>query len=128
MNYDQQPWGTEGGHVNGCTTDHSNANTPSTYDCNNYTTGSIGGRLVSALTILPRHDPAANYLACDGHVKLLRPEKVSCGYPAASSGCIQDSINTAGCQVAYLSNGAKVGDNAASTDDMFIGSDPAIRN
>ena len=39
VNYDQQPWGTEGGHVHGCNTDNNNANTPLDYDCNDFSHG-----------------------------------------------------------------------------------------
>ncbi|MDR3707544.1 MAG: DUF1559 domain-containing protein [Capsulimonadaceae bacterium] len=43
----------------------------------------------------PYHQTGNNYVACDGHVKFLMPNKVSSGYNT-SSGCHQDST-AAGC-------------------------------
>ncbi len=53
-----------------------------------YASGDIGARgCAAAVCPIPtRHDPSGFYLAADGHVKLLRPEKVSSGNPPPKSG------------------------------------------
>ena len=85
-NYDGSP-SANGYQGQGCNSDNyvGNGNggvLPSAYDCNNYLTGNIGAWpafVNSVYNITPRHDPSAEFLAADGHVKLLRPEKVSSG-------------------------------------------------
>ena len=44
----------------------------------------------------PRHDPAVMFLGCDGHVKLLHPEKVSSGIDALLPADKQDASHAAG--------------------------------
>ena len=57
-----------------------------------YVTGNIGGRILNGGTgSRPRHEDGANYLACDGHVKWVRPESVSGGRSAQSADCHQGS-------------------------------------
>ena len=43
-----------------------------------------------------RHGPSITFLACDGHVKLLRPEKVSSGIDALSLDGKQDATHAVG--------------------------------
>ena len=81
-----------------------------------YATGAIGGRTMSYDTtgysssgiesVPPRHGEGANYLACDGHVVWLRPEKVSGGQsqPGSGSACGQDDM-AAGCGSANTAAG-----------------------
>ncbi len=55
-----------------------------------YATGNVGGRrLNGTLGSVPRHGERANYLACDGHVQALRPERVSGGANAVGETCDQ---------------------------------------
>ena len=55
-----------------------------------FVTGDIGGRALNGGTgSRPRHADGANYLACDGHVKWLRPENVSGGRNAVAEECGQ---------------------------------------
>ncbi len=77
-----------------------------------YATGNIGGRVLNGSWLvteesfpqhvlpgsMPRHDTLAIYLACDGHVRWLRPEQVSGGQSQSASGasCGQDDMST-GC-------------------------------
>ncbi len=65
-----------------------------------YATGNIGGRVLNGGTgNTPRHKEGANYLACDGHVRWLKPEAVSSGMGAAASSCLQgtEAKQPAGC-------------------------------
>lgn len=56
-----------------------------------YATGDIGGRRLNRSEgSQPRHRSGANYLACDGHTKWLRPTSVSGGNNAVKSQNIQD--------------------------------------
>jgi len=65
-----------------------------------YATGPIGGNALTCET--PSidngavHSMMSNYLAADGHVKTLRPEKVSGGYPPSSSSSVQGGSTAAG--------------------------------
>jgi len=58
-----------------------------------YDTGDLGGRSPESTSDAntPRHQIGSNFLACDGHVKFLRPEKVSSGItkgsPNQDTGC-----------------------------------------
>lgn len=64
-----------------------------------YATGNIGGRSLDdgqAQQKNARHNGGANYAACDGHVKWLRPEQVSGGQSASASGDAQDEKRAAG--------------------------------
>jgi len=65
-----------------------------------YATGAIGGNALTCETPLVDngaiHSMQSNYLAADGHVKTLRPEKVSGGYPPSSTGSIQSGSVAAG--------------------------------
>jgi len=79
----------------------------------NCATGALGARGTAFSPT--RHDPMAIFACVDGHVKSLRPEKVSTGYAAATSGCGQDQ---AGCYVAASSH------NASSTDTLTVGGSP----
>lgn len=55
-----------------------------------YATGNIGGRgLNGDYDSTPRHSGGANYVACDGHAKWLRPAEVSSGSIAAFPYCSQ---------------------------------------
>lgn len=55
-----------------------------------FATGNIGGRSLNGGTgSRPRHADGANYLACDGHVKWLRPGNVSGGRNAVAEDCSQ---------------------------------------
>ena len=55
-----------------------------------FATGNIGGRALNGgMGSSPRHADGANYLACDGHVKWLRPENVSGGRNAVAEDCRQ---------------------------------------
>ena len=55
-----------------------------------YATGDMGGRVLNGGTgSTPRHKGGANYLACDGHVRWLKPDAVSSGTGAAASHCLQ---------------------------------------
>ena len=52
-----------------------------------YATGAFPGRPATDRRYGPvRHDPSAMYLCADGHVKLLRPEKISTGTTPAKPG------------------------------------------
>lgn len=60
-----------------------------------YATGDIGSR---GNVSTPRHTDGANYLACDFHVKYMRPAAVSSGRTASNANCGQDnSPNPGGC-------------------------------
>lgn len=80
-----------------------------------YAAGIIGGRTAMAPYALKEgvHTGGANWLAADGHVKWLRGSAVSGGATPSSTGCAQD---------ACLNNSR---DNAASTDNMMIGTNRA---
>ena len=55
-----------------------------------YATGDMGGRALNNGTgSTPRHKEGASYLACDGHVRWLKPDAVSSGIGAAASPCLQ---------------------------------------
>ncbi len=55
-----------------------------------FATGDIGGRALNGgAGSRPRHADGANYLACDGHVKWLLPERVSGGRDAVAEDCGQ---------------------------------------
>ena len=65
-----------------------------------YATGDMGGRVLNGGTgSTPRHKGGANYLACDGHVRWLKPDAVSSGTGAAASHCLQgtEANQPAGC-------------------------------
>ena len=66
-----------------------------------YATGPIGGRTVGGVAA---HSDGANYLACDGHVKYLKPSAVSSGWLAVNSTDRQDAT----------------ANRAAGTDSMYI--------
>jgi prepilin-type N-terminal cleavage/methylation domain-containing protein/prepilin-type processing-associated H-X9-DG protein len=51
-----------------------------------YATGSDPLKTVHVISTGPVHTDGANYLACDGHVKYLRPSRISGGGIAATSG------------------------------------------
>ncbi|MEO7719746.1 MAG: DUF1559 domain-containing protein [Capsulimonas sp.] len=54
-----------------------------------YDTGNIGGYLVNTVGGVGRHTDGANYLAVDGHVKWLKPERVSAGLSAVSADAVE---------------------------------------
>jgi prepilin-type N-terminal cleavage/methylation domain-containing protein len=54
-----------------------------------YAAGPLGAR--GGISNPLRHDPYSIFLCADGHVKMLRPEKVSSGFTAAHSATVQDS-------------------------------------
>lgn len=54
-----------------------------------YATGDVGARGQQSS---PRHHDGANYLAADGHVQWLRPERVSSGSSAFGTACSQDGL------------------------------------
>jgi len=55
-----------------------------------YSTGNVGARLLNGTEgSIPRHRGGANYLACDGHAKWLKPQSVSGGTNAAAQECAQ---------------------------------------
>lgn len=73
-----------------------------TSDGNRYATGNMGGAARNSgdtfctggtgePILAPRHTPGSNFLAADGHVKYLRPEKVSSAWDAATSTTPQDT-------------------------------------
>jgi prepilin-type N-terminal cleavage/methylation domain-containing protein/prepilin-type processing-associated H-X9-DG protein len=51
-----------------------------------YATGSDPMKAVNVISSGPVHTDGANYLACDGHVKYLRPSRISGGGVASASG------------------------------------------
>ncbi|HZT42476.1 MAG TPA: type II secretion system protein [Chthonomonadaceae bacterium] len=58
-----------------------------------YATGNMGGVIPPLSTTLrPYHDPTANYLAADGHVKALRGDRVSPGFNAPSATASQSAM------------------------------------
>lgn len=58
-----------------------------------YATGNMGGVTPPlSTTLIPYHDPTANYLAADGHIKALRGEWVSPGLDAPSPDDSQSAI------------------------------------
>ena len=80
-----------------------------------YATGNIGGyQLTNVNGALGVHTDGANYLACDGHVKWLRPGAVSGGETAAASSAIEihntspNAGKAAGTDSMTQQNGAKV--------------------
>lgn len=111
-------WGSGG--LQGCAAGDSAGQplTDTTFPCGSrsggdatYAMGNIGGRLLNGATkdgkaldgaagSKPRHGVGANYVACDGHVRWLRPEMVSGGASAASSDCPQgtETPQPAGCE------------------------------
>jgi prepilin-type N-terminal cleavage/methylation domain-containing protein/prepilin-type processing-associated H-X9-DG protein len=80
-----------------------------------YATGDIGGyQLTNWNGSTGVHNDGSNYLACDGHVKWLRPEAVSGGETAASSTAVEihntggNAGKAAGTESMTQQNGAKV--------------------
>ena len=61
------------------------------------------------------HDPEIMFLACDGHVKLLRPEKVSCGNDAASQSTAPVITGTTESSAAGTSSNAMSGNTFTLT-------------
>ena len=49
----------------------------------------------------PRHNDGANYVACDGHAKYIRPNQISVGYPS-NAGQVQNDYNAAATDAMYL--------------------------
>ena len=97
---------------------------PATYPCGTagndptkrvplYATGNIGGRALNGgAGSLPRHADGANYLACDGHVKWLRPDRVSGGHSAVAADCHQGTElqQPIGCRAQTPEHAAGTGD------------------
>ena len=55
-----------------------------------YATGNIGGRLLNGgAGSTPRHGGGSSYVACDGHIRWLKPEEVSGGRAAVAEDCLQ---------------------------------------
>ena len=55
-----------------------------------YSTGNVGARFLNGDEgSIPRHRDGANYLACDGHAKWLKPQSVSGGTNATAQECAQ---------------------------------------
>jgi prepilin-type processing-associated H-X9-DG protein len=82
-----------------------------------YATGNIGGRALNGGGgSMPRHREGANYLACDGHARWLRPGAISGGFNAVAETCAQGDVGTqpAGC-VGQAQEGAAGTGNGAYT-------------
>jgi prepilin-type N-terminal cleavage/methylation domain-containing protein len=86
------------------------------------TNSSIGGqgKGVTQVNAVAYHDPGTMYLAADGHVKFLRPEKVSAGCSATTVGVVETitpltpvtgypcNVEATGTDTMKLGNGAPV--------------------
>lgn len=75
-----------------------------------YATGNVGNVTPKLSTTLrPYHDPTSNYVAADGHVKALRPERVSPGYNAIDPTSPQsnEAQTAAGTESMMVSPGAQ---------------------
>ncbi len=86
-------------------------------------TRTMGGRAAASNNALQaRHMAGTNFMACDTHVKYLRPEQVSMGRTPASLGCAQVVGAATAC--------SGVADTASSTDVMQLdaanGSAPVV--
>jgi prepilin-type N-terminal cleavage/methylation domain-containing protein/prepilin-type processing-associated H-X9-DG protein len=68
--------------------------------------GNNGGTPASGTTSTPRHFDGANYLAADGHVKWLKPEKVSAGRTNWTGGA-QSTGNPASAELATYAGADK---------------------
>lgn len=78
-----------------------------------YATGDIGGRVLNGgAGSAPRHAGGSDYLACDGHVLWLRPERVSGGSSAAASDCAQgtEAVQPPDCRAQVRQGAAGTGD------------------
>lgn len=101
--------GSEASPTYPCGTAGGNPNNPVPL----FMTGNIGSRVLNGGTgSTPRHRGGAVYLACDGHVRWLRPERVSGGENAVAEDCDQgtDTPQPADCHAQTVERAAGTGD------------------
>jgi prepilin-type N-terminal cleavage/methylation domain-containing protein len=85
--------------------------------------GALGGCAIRGVSSPTIHDPGSNFLGVDGHVKYLRPEKVSPGYSSGNSSTVGScaTLDPTGNDVGqWVGNGS----TAAGTGSMMQGTSP----
>ncbi|MCW3062512.1 MAG: hypothetical protein JWQ02_4333, partial [Capsulimonas sp.] len=84
-----------------------------------YATGLFPGRNYTA-TPNPVHNDGSNFIACDGHVKFLKPGRISSGQNPSGPDVVQDETDTTKCPTSPCATGTGAMNNGGGNGSATL--------